>query len=287
MMNAITVRCMREADLPAADELRRVAGWNQTLADWRRLLELAPSGCFVACLGQNVVGCVTTTVYGATLAWVGMMLVHPDHRGKGIGKLLMQHSIRHAQEAGVGCIRLDATPLGRPLYEKLGFLPEWEVTRYRRDPGPVDTPSLIPPHYVRQAVEGDWPAIDRIDAQGFGASRSHLLRRLVRDGAALLVVTDRSVSGWGMFRSGAGADYLGPMICQDSEGARALAAALLSRSHGRSLIWDIPDPNLAAVALAKGLNAVPVRPLTRMRLGPDLSPSNVAMQFALADPALG
>ena len=47
-MERVSLRQMTDSDLQAADELRRLAGWNQTLEDWRRLLWLEPRGCFVA-----------------------------------------------------------------------------------------------------------------------------------------------------------------------------------------------------------------------------------------------
>jgi hypothetical protein len=60
----IAVRRMTPADLPAAERLRAQAGWNQTRADWQRLLAWAPGGCFVAAQDGRVVGTVTTTAYG-------------------------------------------------------------------------------------------------------------------------------------------------------------------------------------------------------------------------------
>jgi len=43
---------------------------------------------------------------------------------------------------GVPTIRLDATPLGRPVYTKLGFVDEYEVTRYGGTPAPI--PAALP-----------------------------------------------------------------------------------------------------------------------------------------------
>ena len=60
-MAKISLRRMTDGDLPAADELRRLAGWNQRPEDWRRLFWLEPRGCFVAVENGEVVGTVTTT----------------------------------------------------------------------------------------------------------------------------------------------------------------------------------------------------------------------------------
>ncbi|NDK11434.1 MAG: GNAT family N-acetyltransferase, partial [Armatimonadetes bacterium] len=39
------LRQLVEADLPLAMDLKLLAGWNQTEADWRRFLWLCPEGC--------------------------------------------------------------------------------------------------------------------------------------------------------------------------------------------------------------------------------------------------
>jgi hypothetical protein len=73
----IAVRRMAAADLPAAERRRGQAGWNQTRADWPRLLAWAPGGGGVAAQDGRVVGTATTTAYGTRLAWLGMLLVAP------------------------------------------------------------------------------------------------------------------------------------------------------------------------------------------------------------------
>ena len=65
-------------------KLKEAAGWNQTEADWRRLIKLEPNGCFAAIENDRLVGTTTTTTYGDELAWIGMVLVDPQHRRRGI-----------------------------------------------------------------------------------------------------------------------------------------------------------------------------------------------------------
>ncbi|KAF1976795.1 acyl-CoA N-acyltransferase [Bimuria novae-zelandiae CBS 107.79] len=49
-----------------------------------------------------------------------IILTHPDYRRKGIGAMLVQWGIDMAKELGVE-FWLDASPVGKPLYEKMGF----------------------------------------------------------------------------------------------------------------------------------------------------------------------
>ncbi len=212
-MKILSLRQMKEADLPAADELRRLAGWNQTLEDWRRLLWLEPRGCFVAVQEGGVLGTVTTTTYGQALAWIGMMLVHAEHQRRGIGTRLMRQALEYLQGRGLKCVKLDATPAGRPLYEKLGFVSQGTLTRCQR-PAEGQTQSLERAAAdERELTDADWEAVEEIDCAAFGASRSRLLRSLAQDGRAALVwPAPGRVVGWGMLRPGANADYLGPAI---------------------------------------------------------------------------
>ena len=126
---------IREMTLDDADCVTRLkdqVGWNQTADDIRRLIEYEPEGCFMAEVDSVPVGTVSTTSYGTRLAWIGMMLVLPEYRRRSIARRLMQSSIDYLQGRGVTCIKLDATPLGQPLYEQLGFHAEWGFQRWER-----------------------------------------------------------------------------------------------------------------------------------------------------------
>lgn len=284
-----TIREMTEADLPGADELRRVVGWNQTSQDWARMLRLSPSGCFVALDGDTIVGTVTTTPYGSTLAWIGMMLVHPEHRRRGIGRQLMLRALESLRQRNVQCVKLDATPAGLPLYEQLGFVREWELTRHQLTPGTlIVAGSSTPAPDVRVLAESDWEGIVKVDAAAFGTAREELLRSLAADSVRAVVWPAQGLAqGWGFLRPGANADYLGPIVCLSEEGSASLVAALLTGSRERPVFWDVPDLNEAAQAVARAAGFEPVRPLTRMRRGPEKLPSNPRAQFAIADPAVG
>ncbi len=287
-MEKVSLRRMTDGDLRVADELRRLAGWNQTLEDWRRLLWLEPRGCFVAVENGEVVGTVTTTTYGQALAWIGMMLVRAEHQRRGIGTRLMRQALEYLRDRGVACVKLDATPAGRLVYEKLGFVPESTLTRWQQ-PSSGKTQSPEPAVAgVRELTDADWEAVDDSDRAAFGASRTCLLRSLAHDSRAVLVWPAQGrVVGWGMVRPGANADYLGPLVCSSDEGSLSLVAALLGRVGSDSVIWDVPDKNESAKATAQRFGFAPLRPLTRMRLGPEMVAGDRQNPFTIADPAVG
>jgi len=95
----VEIRLLLESDIPAAMQLKEAAGWNQTEDDWRRLLRLEPNGCFCAIKDGRFVGTTTTTTYGDELAWVGMVLVDPQHRRQGIAAKLMSVALDYLPES--------------------------------------------------------------------------------------------------------------------------------------------------------------------------------------------
>src|SRR5438309_6999911 len=100
-MTRLVLRHLTSADLAFADSLRAMAGWNQTRADWQRFLDLSPQGCLLAECEGYPVATATTIVYGQELGWIGMMLVHPDFRMRGIARVLMEHCIQILRAAAV------------------------------------------------------------------------------------------------------------------------------------------------------------------------------------------
>ncbi len=126
-------RDMTEADLAEGLRLSRASGWNQTLEDWRLLLSLGPGLFRVATRDGTVVASGGAVRYGQALAWVCMILVHPDERGHGLGTRVFDEVLaRCADEVAAGrlrCVGLDATPAGRGSTPSAGSVDGPELLR--------------------------------------------------------------------------------------------------------------------------------------------------------------
>ena len=281
---------MTDTDVPFADRVRDMAGWNQSLQDWRRVLRHDPHGCFVAEWNGRPAGTATTTIHSKDLAWIGMVLVDPDLRRRGIGTALLMRCIEHLRRSGVGCIKLDATPLGRQVYGPLGFVAEWSLSRWETAelapcPARIDTASDPGP---RPLDSGDICCVADLDASAFGVARNRMLSMLAaqsqtrvrRDGAG-------RIEGYGMLRPGQRAHYLGPMVAEDESSGIALADDLLGGIPGQPLYWDIPDANQAAIRVACRYGMQRQRTLTRMYLGENTRPGRPEAQWAIAAPEIG
>ncbi|MEJ2719503.1 MAG: GNAT family N-acetyltransferase, partial [Deltaproteobacteria bacterium] len=192
--------------------LKDLANWNQTSVDWERLLSASPEGCFVAEHDGRVIGTSTTIVYEGRFAWIGMLLVDPEYRGQGIGTALLERAIQYLDSRNVLAMKLDATPRGKILYNKLGFVSEYEVERWmlKRQPDENAVPQ------ISEAIED----ILELDREIFGADRSELLRSMSEEapGFSLAARQEGDVTGYLFGRRGSLADHLGPWMA--GEGSR-------------------------------------------------------------------
>ena len=253
---------MGTADLPLGLLLKREAGWNQVEADWSRYLALQPDGCFVAELDGEAVATLTTCLFGP-VAWIAMVLVRQSMRGRGIGRSLMSHALEFLDGRGVRSVRLDATPLGRKLYDQLGFSGEYPLARLVGVPNPVE--ATCPARDFEPSMMGRVLDLDRAAT---GTDRARLLRRLAEESPGAIRVSGRGgeVDGYLMGRPGSDAWQVGPCIARGEAGSALLAEAL-GRLRGRPVLVDIPTENAEGTALALARGLVVRRPFLRMCRG--------------------
>ena len=250
-------------NLDGALALSASAGWNQRLDDWRMLLRLAPAGSFAAIAEGRVVGTAIGIDYGG-FGWIAMMLVDPAYRGRGVGRRLL--------EAAIGAvpsdhpIRLDATPLGRPLYQRYGFEDEALLTRHVVSAG---TPRNQPSH-VRRLTAADLKTVTGQDDEVFGGNRGEVLEWAL-DNAPLyghVVQSGAGLAHYCLGRQGRLFDQIGPVVAGDDDiaaGTRERRTCCGRRSPGRrrcvryaSRVWCVAR-RLRLRGAAAALQNVPSR----------------------------
>jgi len=265
MLTEPDIRLLTAGDLDGAFGLSTAIGWNQRLADWRMLLQLAPAGGFAAIADDRIVGTAIGIDYG-TFGWIAMMLVDPVWRGRGLGARLL--------EAAMGAvpseipIRLDATPLGRPLYQRHGFEDEVQLTRHvaetpRRS---LDIASDIASRHVRGLALADLPAVIARDDRVFGAHRRILLEWALEDAEQYAQMIESDAGAHYCFgRPGRLFDQIGPVVADDDHTARALVSASLRAADGRAVVVDAFDRHRGFTGWLRSRGFTASRPLFRMR----------------------
>jgi GNAT superfamily N-acetyltransferase len=259
----IHIRRMTAADIPAGMKLKEQNLWNTTPEDWQRQLDLEPDGCFAAEADGQVVGTACACVFDS-VAWVNLVLVGEVHRGRGIGTSLMRTVLAWLDDLAVPSIRLDATPLGRPIYEKLGFAAEYELTRYE---GTI--PAALPAgaiEAVTMADVADLAELSRLDQRVTSTNRDKLIRYLYQQLNLFVARRSEEIVAYAAFRPGSRARHIGPCL-GEAAGCRQLIGTLCQLLRCDVVFMDVPVDHAEANGLAASIGLTPQRRLTRMGRG--------------------
>ena len=162
----LILRPIKPEDISNCKLLSDAEGWNQTEKDWKLLVSNSQNICLLAETGHKIIGTATAMNYSGEVAWIGMVLVEKAYRGRGVGKMLVSNLLN--QLHSFKSVKLDATPAGQPLYEKLGFKNEYLIHRMTTSSMEISQPFLsgITPELV---LISDIPEITALDASIFGA----------------------------------------------------------------------------------------------------------------------
>ncbi len=279
-------REMTEADLEDGLCLSRASGWNQTIEDWRLLLSLGPGLFRVGVEGGRIVASGGAVRYGDALAWICMILVDPEHRGRGIGTRVFDDVLARTEAAvradGLRCVGLDATPAGRGIYLQRGFVGGPGLVRMRAERAAAHAPAG-----VRPLAAEDLAAVLAFDRSVFGADRGAALRWAFASAPDLAWVgRGAGTTAYCFGRHGDHSDHAGPVVAEDPALARDLVSACLSRPLNRPLIVDARvEPSWLAVLTGMGFREQ--RPFTRMYRGDARPAARPALEPAVFGPEFG
>ncbi len=284
----IHYRDMSPADIEAGLALCRASRWNQVRRDWELFLCLSPHGCRVAVKDERVIGTVATVCYEDRFSWIGMVLVDPAERGQGIGTQLLHEALAVLEDEQ--SIRLDATPAGHAVYEKLGFVDEYNLSRMER-PLPVSE-MRSENNPARPVTEADLPQVHEMDREVFGTDRSLTLKWMLEGapGYAWVITRGSRIRGYMFGRHGFNFEHIGPVIAEDYETARQLVIACLNtqqKGQARSFILDASRHDAEWKLWLESIGFKEQRPFIRMFYGANPYPGLPEKQFAILGPEFG
>ncbi len=279
----LSIRPMLHQDIPGGMRLKALSKWNQLEADWEMYLRQNPSGCFCMVHNGAVVGTVTSVNYADKVSWIGMVLVDPGYRRMGIATDLMQRAI--GSLSSCACIKLDATPDGKKVYDRMGFADEYRLLRMACNSAPP-TPK---PADVIPMTEAMLAEVDAFDAPRFGVSRLSILKALFSNlpSAAFVAQDSSGMRGFCLGRRGSDFTMIGPVVADDALTAAELFKATLSGLAGRPVLVDVLEEQAETVSLLKSLGFSVQRPYIRMFCGDNSHPGKTGSIFAIAGPEIG
>jgi GNAT superfamily N-acetyltransferase len=277
--------------------LSSAAHWNQCEDDWRTMLTLGRGWGLRQrdTAGRDALVASTLVLpYGGHFAWLSMVLVLPAFRGRGHAERLLRVALDDLAGHRLQPV-LDATPAGRPVYLKEGFVDTWGFERWRRKAR--SEPLGWGASEARALIPEDLAAIDAIDATVFGCSRLALLKALLaRLPRAAWVMPGKGVAprGYLLGRDGRTALQLGPLVADDEAVATALLSSAL-RALAQSgpleqqdVVLDLRDGQRGLATWLRAAGFEPERPFVRMVRGAEATaPGDAGRVVLVAGPELG
>ena len=218
----------------------------------------SPAGeIIVAATGRGrLVGGACTASFGAT-GWIGALGVLPRARRRGIGELLTRACVEWLEERGARTSLLYATEMGRPVYERCGFVAEAAAQAWRgTPPGPV-------PERVRRLRPADRTAILALDREATGEDRSAILEGLPALLGLGLERDDGTLAAFALSTPwGAGP----AVLAEDHESGLTILRALMAEPQPVTVTVPVDNADVARVLTQWGFQCV--NTALRMRHGP-------------------
>jgi GNAT superfamily N-acetyltransferase len=180
---------------------------------------------------------------------LGIMNVHPNYFGMGVGSKLLKHIIDFTDQNGYKALRLTQSAINIDsfsLYNKAGFVP-----RYSYQDMIVEAPASGWPHRtpgderVRPARADDVPAMAALELDVSGITREQdyaycIANRRGYWHASVLEAPAGGIDGWIISCTHPAMNMLGPCVARDETSALALLARELDHHRGRSPVFLVP-----------------------------------------------
>ena len=263
-----TVGMMTGADVARAVDWAAAEGWNPGLQDARSFRAADPGGFLVGRLDGAPVATISVVRYGTSFAFLGLYIVAPAHRGRGYGLRLWRAGLARVAGRTVG---LDGVVAQQANYRKSGFVLAYRNVRYQGMGGSATPPDpRIEPLSARAVAD-----VIAYDRPFFPDERAGVLRAWLAQpqGRGLAIVDRGRLAGYGVVRPCHRGWKVGPLFADAPELADALLSGLAAYvPDDAPLFLDVPEPNVAAVALAERRGMTVAFETARMYTGraPDL-----------------
>lgn len=262
----LRIRALSATELTLPVRWAAAEGWNPGLHDAAAFFAADPGGFL---LGETAEGepvsVVSAVRTGADFGFLGFYITAPAFRGRGHGVQLWRAAMARLEGRVIG---LDGVVAEQAKYVRSGFKLEHRNLRYG---GEVDIPAGTPrAEGVVETSAVPFSKLISYDAAHFGREREAFLRAWITlpESRSLVRVRDGRVCGFGVARRCGEGVKIGPLFAEGEADADALFIALAAFADGGTLFVDPPEPNDAAVALARRHGLAPVFETARMYRGP-------------------
>lgn len=262
---------IRPIDEPLLNQLivwAGLEGWNPGLNDGPLFWNVDPEGFLGIELDGVFAGGGAVIRHSASFGFMGLFLVDPAYRGRGLGRILWgarRDSLLRRLSPGA-TIGLDGVDAMVSFYQQGGFRRSTRHRRFRSpagmafsETGETVCTSQIP---LEQLLEMDQLCFP-------GGPRRTLAAWISQPGAiSKAVVRNGHLEAYGILRPCLTGWKIGPLFAEHIQAAESVLMSLLTNSDNRPVFIDAPDNNPAAIRLYRSLGMDEIFGCERMYLGP-------------------
>lgn len=259
-----TIRRMTRGDLNTALCWAAREGWNPGLYDATPFRVIDPQGHLMGWIGDRPVASISALRYSASHGFIGLYIVTPPMRGRGLGMQLWTAAMEHLRGCVIG---LDGVMAQQDNYQRSGFEAAWFNLRFQ---GPARHSGQ---RHARVVPLSTLPfeALAAYDQPFHPAARPAFLRTWIARTRthALGWWEDGRLRGYGVLRPCSRGHKLGPLCADTPAIAGALVDALCTRiPEGDTVAMDMPQGHAPVLPLARSFGFTEGFATVRMYRGP-------------------
>lgn len=271
------LRAMERSDLDVLVEWAAGEGWNPGRDDADVFWATDPDAFVAVDVDGELAGGGAVVSYGGAYGFMGLFIVRPDLRGRGLGRTLwyLRRDLLQSRLVDGAAVEMDGVFAMQPFYAQGGFVFQHRDLRFEGRAGsvPVDG-SVADGREVVDLATVPFPIIEAYDRRHFAAPRPDFLRDwLARPGGqAVGVVESGACRGFAVMRPCRVGHKIGPLFADDVAVAESLFVDLTARVPGEPVFLDVPERNEPGLDLVRRHGMTEVFGCARMTLGraPDL-----------------
>lgn len=221
------IRKLDDRDIEKTQDLSSKIGWGDTAEDWKNFIAASKGNAFAIVDNSSGSEKIIATALGIMFPdkiRIASVLADPAIQRQGLGTRIFKHLLHTLPQTN---LELDASAIGKPLYEKYGFVTDYEITAFVKQLEKMESKDF--PEYT--CTNEDLKGVIKLDAKAFGSSREELIRKSFESANTKILVEkeDKNVIGFLVYTKECNGVRIGPWIHANPEGAERLLHAALSK----------------------------------------------------------
>lgn len=272
-MSSLFIRNLQLSEMHFPIQLASIENWNPGLYDSDYFFQTDPNGFFIAFFEEQPAGCISAVNYGEEFGFIGLHIIKPEFRCKGIGKVLLTTAIQKLGDRNIG---LNCLPDQREYYEKAGFTFAHKILTYMG----ISSRNFPVSQNISNPYMFSFERLNEFNKKFSPGDRRSFIQFWLNQPKSLLlsIVDENKYCGYGLFRPCQTGYNISPLYCNNYETAQQLLSALIAHmSSDQPFYMNIPKCNTDALKLVEQMEMKIVKETFRMysRKEPEIQLNNI------------